>query len=206
MPGHAPRPSRFFAAYEGTPPWEIGRPQPAFVALADAGAIRGAVLDAGCGTGENALLCAARGHDVLGVDLVPRAIEAARAKAQARGLTDRASFVVHDVLALEALGRRFDTIIDSGVFHVFDDEDRDRYVASLAAALAPGGVYHMACFSEREPTDWGGPRRVSEAEIRAAFSSARGFHVRAVEPARFMTNIHEEGGHAWLATIGRAGA
>src|SRR5256885_15342727 len=145
--------SRFVAAYEGTPPWDIGRPQPAFVALAEAGAFRGAVLDAGCGTGENALLCAERGHQVLGVDMVPRAIEAAQAKAAARGLAARASFLVHDALDLGALHRTFDTIIDCGLFHVFDDEARARYVASLAAALASDGGYLMLCFSEREPGD-----------------------------------------------------
>src|SRR5436309_14585667 len=113
--------SRFFAAYQGTPPWDIGAPQPAFVALAEGGAIRGAVLDAGCGTGENALLCAARGHEVVGVDMVPKAIEAARDKAASRGLAARATFLVHDALELGSLQRRFDTIIDSGLFHVFDD-------------------------------------------------------------------------------------
>jgi cyclopropane fatty-acyl-phospholipid synthase-like methyltransferase len=193
--------SRFATAYEGTPPWDIGGPQPALVALADSGTMRGAVLDAGCGTGENALFCAARGHEVLGVDMVPKAVEAAQAKAAARGLAARASFLVHDALDLGALHRRFDTIIDSGLFHVFDDDARARYVTSLAAAMAAGGVYCMLCFSEREPADWGGPRRVTTEEIRAAFSGERGFRVRSVEPAVFMTNFHPHGGQAWLAVV-----
>jgi len=188
--------NRFEGAYDGTPPWDIGRPQPAFVRLAEEGAIRGSVLDVGCGTGENALLFASRGHETWGLDAVPRAIEAARAKAEARGV--EATFVVDDALALETLGRRFDTLTDSGVFHVFDDAERLRYVASLARALAAGGRYHMLVFSEREPA-WGGPRRVAESEIREAFA---GWRVERLDRARFATLLHEgEGAHAWLATL-----
>ena len=96
--------NRFVEAYKGKPPWDIGGPQPAFEALADAGEIAGPVLDAGCGTGENALFLAALGFEVVGVDAVEAAVEAARRKALARGL--EAEFLVHDALALEGLGRR----------------------------------------------------------------------------------------------------
>ena len=116
--------SRFIESYRGTPPWDIGRPQPAFARLAEAGDARGPVLDAGCGTGENALAFAARGFEVVGVDAVEAAVDAARAKAAARGLA--AEFRVHDALALGDLGRRFGTVVDSGLFHTFDDEERRR--------------------------------------------------------------------------------
>ena len=193
--------SRFFGAYEGEPPpWDIGRPQPVFVELEAAGQVRGPVIDVGCGTGENALHLASRGLDVHGVDLVPRAIERAREKAAERKLA--ATFLVGDVLALEALGRTFQTAIDCGVFHVFDDADRARYVASLARALRPGGVVHILVFSDREPTDWGGPRRIRREEIEQAF--ADGWIVRAIEPARFVALHLGDGGHAWRATIERA--
>ena len=123
----------------GTPsPWDIGRPQPAFARLADQGRLTGRLLDAGCGTGENALLAASRGADVTGVDVAPAAIARARAKASGRGLTAR--FEVADALGLGRLGLTVDTVIDSGVFHVFGDDDRARYVASLAAVLGPAGV------------------------------------------------------------------
>ncbi|HEY5387728.1 MAG TPA: class I SAM-dependent methyltransferase, partial [Thermoleophilia bacterium] len=123
------RATRFAEAYKGSPPWDIGQPQPAFEALADAGEIVGPVLDAGCGTGENALFLAARGFEVVGVDAVEAAIQAARRKAIARGLS--ADFLVHDALALEGLGRRFATVVDSGLFHTFDDRERGRFVTSL---------------------------------------------------------------------------
>src|SRR6266568_3561076 len=83
------RPEDFDALYTGTPPWDIGRPQPAFLDLAEAGAVRGRVLDAGCGTGEHALMAAALGLDAMGIDGSPRAIDLARHKAAERGLAAR---------------------------------------------------------------------------------------------------------------------
>ena len=117
-------------------PWDIGRPQPAFVGLADQGLLAGRLLDAGCGTGENALLAAGRGADVTGVDIAPTAIARARANARERGLSAR--FEVADVRDLSRLSLTADAVIDSGVFHVFGDEDRAGYVASLAAVLEAG--------------------------------------------------------------------
>jgi len=194
--------SFFDAAYQGTPPWDIGRPQDAFVALAEAGEIRGSVLDIGCGTGENALYLASRGLEVWGVDLAPTAIEKARAKAKARGV--KATFRIADALRLSDLGRTFDTAIDSGLFHTFSDEERPRFATGLARILPPEGRYFMMCFSEHEPADWGGPRRVTQAEIRAAFRD--GWHVDSIHEARFGTHLHGgpgTGGHAWLASITR---
>jgi ubiquinone/menaquinone biosynthesis C-methylase UbiE len=192
-----PPPSRFHVAYEGAAPWDIDRPQPAFVAVADH--MRGSLLDVGCGTGENALFFAARGLEVWGVDMVPAAIARARKKATVRKL--EATFVEGDALHLERLGRRFDHVIDSGLFHVFPDEERARYVEQLGRVLEPGGVYHMLCFSELTPgTD--GPRRVTQAEIRAAFSE--GWRVMDIVPSRFETRRDGEQPYAWLATIARA--
>lgn len=188
----------FFEAYRGTPPWDIGRHQPAFERALREGDIRGPVLDAGCGTGENALYLAAQGFEVAGVDAVPAAIEAARAKAVARGLP--AGFVVGDALDLGALARRFATVLDSGLFHTFDDGERERFRASLAAVLEPGGRYLVLCFSERERGD-GGPRRVTREELRAVFDRPP-FRVLSIEAASMSSN--QRGGRkAWFARIER---
>ena len=187
--------THFIEAYKGRPPWDIGRPQPAFEALADAGEIAGPVLDAGCGTGENALFLAARGFEVVGVDAVEAAVEAARRKAVARGL--EAESLVHDALALEGLGRRFATVVDSGLFHTFDDRERGRFVKSLAAALTLGGRYYVLCFSEREVRD-GGPRRVTQAELRATFDHPP-FRVLSIEAAEMAANLDGGSRKAWLA-------
>src|SRR5271167_4093483 len=128
-------------------PWDIGRPQPAFVRLAEQGLLSGRVLESGCGTGEQALLAAAHGADATGVDVSERAIQRAVQKAAERGL--QARFEVADALHLGDLCLTFDTIIDCGVFHVFDDPNRARYVASLASVLQPGGHCYLICFSDR---------------------------------------------------------
>lgn len=185
----------------GTPaPWDIDRPQHAFARLAERGLLSGRLLDAGCGTGENTLLAAVAGADAVGVDLAPHAIERARAKAADRGV--RARFEVGDVLDLGWLGRTFDTVIDSGVFHVFDDENRARYVASLASVLPPGGTVHLLCFSDRQPGDFG-PRRIRQEELRDAFS--HGWSIDSVEADTFDVNrdFGMAAAQAWRAAIKR---
>ncbi|HEY6058407.1 MAG TPA: class I SAM-dependent methyltransferase [Candidatus Limnocylindrales bacterium] len=197
------------SAYAGTPPpWDIGRPQPGVVRQADAGAFRGRVLDAGCGTGENTLELARRGLAVWGVDGAGRAIDQARQKAADRGLS--ATFLVGDALDLESIGLTFDSVLDCGLFHTFGDDERRRYVASLSAVVATGGRLTLLCFSELEPWD-GGPRRVSRAELRASFEAAvnggpPAWRVQHIEPERFATRFHDDGARAWLASIERTDA
>ena len=188
-------------SYAGPPPpWDIGRPQPAFVRLAEAGALRGGLLDAGCGTGEHTVLAALHSARALGIDVSSRAVETARRKAAERG-TD-ARFMVHDALDLDTLGETFDTVVDSGLFHVFDDASRPQYVASLRAALRVGGHLHLMCFSDRQPGDWG-PRRVTEAELRAAFGSD--WRIESLAPDRFDINpgFDTPNAEAWLADVVR---
>ena len=192
-------PPSWNSAYEGSPPWDIGRPQPEFVKLAQKGKLQGQILDVGCGTGEQVILAAKHGAEAMGVDIAELAIERARAKAEERGIS--ATFQVADVLHLDQLGRRFDVITDSGVFHVFGDEQRPVYVNSLRSTLRRGGMYYMMCFSDRQPGDWG-PRRVSQAELRAAF--ADGWSIRSIEPVKFEVAIDPNGAQAWLATIERS--
>jgi cyclopropane fatty-acyl-phospholipid synthase-like methyltransferase len=185
---------------EAPPPWDIGRPQPAFVRLADAGLLAGRVLDVGCGTGEHALLAARHGADAAGVDLSPTAIARARSKATQRGLDVR--FEVGDALDLGQLGLDFDVIVDSGVYHVFSDEDRPRYVASLGAVLRSGGTVYLMCFCDRQPGDFG-PRRVRQDELRASFSD--GWTVESITADTFEINPMREAAYAqaWLAVVTR---
>ena len=193
----------FDEAYESTPPWDIGRPQPVFVQLLETGVIReGPILDIGCGTGEHALYLASKGFEAVGIDAAPKAIEKAKRKAKERKL--KATFLVHDAFELAALRRTFPTVIDNGLFHVFGNRERIRFRNELHAAMRPGGTYFMMCFSEKEPADWGGPRRVTKAEIRATFAPPK-FRVRSIDEARFETRFHEDGGYAYLATVERSG-
>ena len=184
-------------------PWDIGRPQPAIVRVADAGDLIEPVLDSGCGSGEHALLAATLGLSVKGVDLSEAAIQQARAKARSRGLS--AEFLVGDVLALDEIPRLdppFRTVIDTGCFHIFANADRPLYAASLASVVAPGGLLHLLCFSEQTPGD-DGPRRVTQGEITATFS--RDWYVDRIEPENFAVSSLWPGPqpNAWLARIVR---
>ena len=190
----------FEGAYRsGTPPWDIGRPQPAIVGLAERGLISGEVIDVGCGTGENALYLASLGSSVVGVDASPTAIARAREKARTRGI--EASFLVADALALESLGRSFDTAIDCGLFHTFSDDDRPTFERSLRSVVRPGGRYALLCFSEAEPGE-SGPRRVTEAEIRATFEGA--WRIDSIVAERFAARWPGDGAEAWLALLTRS--
>src|SRR5947209_8669137 len=126
--------STFESAYTGQAPWDISKPQQAFLDVADR--ITGSVLDAGCGTGENALFFASRGQKVTGIDYLEEPIQQAKRKAEERGV--QATFLVKDALTLKDWTERFDNVIDSGLFHVFSEQDGMRYVAGLATILKPG--------------------------------------------------------------------
>jgi SAM-dependent methyltransferase len=188
----------FESIYAGQPRWEIGRPQKAFINMADQ--IKGSILDSGCGTGEIALYFAGRGHKVTGIDFLAEPIKRAKQKAKERGLT--ATFLVMDALALKDLPEVFDNVIDSGLFHVFSDDDRRRYVEGLATVLKPGGRLFFLCFSDEEPGTQG-PRRVSRKEIEDAFAET--WALESIAPTRFevrpdLKNISfsEGGPKAWF--------
>ena len=182
-------------------PWDIGRPQPAIVRISEWGGLVEPILDSGCGSGEHALFAASSGLEGKGVDVAQAAIEHARAKARARGLS--VEFIVGDVLTLDEIPRLeppFRTVMDIGCFHTFANADRPLYASSLASVTETGAMLHLLCFSEQTPgTD--GPRRVTQGEIAATFS--RDWYVDAIEAETFaVTNLwHGPTPSAWLARI-----
>lgn len=187
----------FQFAYEGQPPWDTGKPQPAIVKLDAMGEIGRSVLDVGCGTGENSLFLAQRGREiVLGVDIVARAIEIAERKKAERGVKN-VEFRVLSAFRLNSLGLKFDTVIDCGLFHTFDDDERDCFVADLRLAMHKGSLYHMLCFSDRAEAP--GPRHVSQPEIQMLFKD--GLKVRSIRESFFETTFPGSRVHAWLATV-----
>jgi ubiquinone/menaquinone biosynthesis C-methylase UbiE len=164
----------------------------------------GAVLDVGCGTGENALLIASltvpAGLSVLGVDVADTALEIAREKADKRGI--KVEFAAADAFHLECLGRTFQTVLDCGLFHTFDDDDeRTRYVASLASVTEHDGVLYVLCFSNNGPGT--GPHPITQEELRAAFNASNGWDIAAITPETLRTRYHDHGAAAWLVTIRR---
>jgi SAM-dependent methyltransferase len=186
--------------HDGPAPWDIGEPQPAIVRVLAEGGFAGAVLDAGCGTGDNALHVASLGLSVVGVDVAETALARAREKADERGL--EVEFDAVDALELEHLGRRFDTVLDCGLFHTFDADERPGYVASLASVTEHDGTLYVLCFSDVGPDT--GPHPVAQDELRAVFQPGNGWSVAAIEPDRVLTRFHDAGGApAWLATVKR---
>jgi len=191
----------FDNAYEGTPTWDIGRPQGAIVRLATAGSIAGPVLDVGCGTGENSLYLAALGHDVVGIDLARAAVEKALAKASRRAAGGSLEFLVWDALRVAELGRTFQTAVDVGLFHCLQPDQRPKYAAGLHDALIPGGRAFLLCWSARNPLGYG-PERIRKLDIRASFRS--GWSVEAIEEETLESLLPAQRVHAWLARIERA--
>ena len=190
------------ASYQGGPaPWDVGHPQPAVLRLASEGGFAGVVLDAGCGTGENALHIASLGLPLLGIDVSETALSIARQKAAERGI--EVEFAAADALQLERLGRRFRTVLDCGLFHTFDDlDERTRYVAGLASVTEYDGTLYVLCFSDAGPNT--GPQPIREEELRTSFNRNNGWDVAAIEPDRIQTRFHDENGApGWLATIKR---
>jgi len=187
--------------HDGPPPWDIGRPQPAVVRLACAGGFAGAVLDAGCGTGENVLHLASLGLSVLGVDVAETALAIAREKAKTKARGIEVEFTAADAFHLERLGRKFETVLDCGLFHTFDGDERTRYVASVASVTEQHGTLYVLCFSDHGPET--GPHPISQEELRAAFNPSNGWEIVAIEPDQLQTRFHDNGAAAWLATIKR---
>jgi SAM-dependent methyltransferase len=191
----------YYAGRRGGGGWEINRPQPVFEELARSGEFHGRVLDAGCGTGENALMTAALGLYTTGVDAAPSGIAIAERKARERGLLVR--FLVHDMLDIAALGEQFDTVLDCGLFHCFGDKDRPVFVDGLRAVIPEGGRYFMMCVSDHEPGTWG-PRRTSRAEIEACF--AAGWRIDTLELVSMPVAIEPWAAAAWLTAMTRTAA
>jgi SAM-dependent methyltransferase len=180
--------SRFDEFYKTTtPPWVIGEPQPAIIELERGGLIRGKVLDVGCGTGEHTILLTRLGYDVLGIDFAPEAVEQARRNAEAKGVGAR--FEVADAMNLPD-EPRYDTIVDSALFHIFDDTDRPKYVASLHNACRPGGIVVVLALSDQGR---GFGPEVSGETIRDAFGD--GWELEALEPTTYrgvVTEVHTD--------------
>ena len=174
---------RFDEAYRSrSAPWVIGEPQPAIVELERAGWIHSKVLDVGCGTGEHTILLTRLGYDVLGVDFSPHAVEQARANAAEKGVDAR--FEVADAMSLGEPG--YQTIVDSALFHIFDDADRVRYVNSLHDAVQPSGLVHVLALSD---AGRGFGPQVSETEIRGAFGE--GWVLEALDTTTYRGVVQE---------------
>ncbi|OBI51952.1 SAM-dependent methyltransferase [Mycobacterium kyorinense] len=174
--------------FEGPPPWNIGEPQPELATLVRDGKVRSDVLDAGCGYAELSLALAAEGYTVVGIDLTATAVAAATKAAEERGLST-ASFAQADITSFTGYDGRFNTVIDSTLFHSLPVEGRDGYLRSIHRAAAPGAVYYVLVFAKAAfpPEAEQGPNTVDEDELRAAVSKY--WTIDEIRPAFIHANI-----------------
>ncbi|MGO9068819.1 class I SAM-dependent methyltransferase [Mycobacterium sp.] len=174
------------------PPWSLGEPQPEIAALIDQGKINGDVLDAGCGEAALSLHMAALGHNTVGLDASPTAIALAKAEATRQGLT-KASFEVADITDFTSYPTgsegRFDTIVDSTLFHSMPVELRAGYQRSIVRAAAPGASYFVLVF-DRAGMPEGPPNAVTEDELRDVVSQY--WVIDEIRPARIHANVPDD--------------
>ncbi|CAF4310438.1 unnamed protein product [Rotaria socialis] len=213
-------PQTFFFSTSGTGNgvWEINRPQTAITKLVEQGIFHGEVLDIGCGIGDNAIYIGKHTNNVsiTATDLVPKAIEVAREKAQKANVNIR--FEVVDMIAdlsttTNLKQNSYDVIFEAAVFHVFSNKDRLIYIKNLEFLIKPNGLYIQLCFSEKETreggprqTREGGPRRIKKSDLYELFSSQNGWTIESIEDDVYETTLFgsvPSGGRAYLSTIRR---
>ena len=173
--------------FDGPPPWNIGEPQPELAALIRDGKVRSDVLDAGSGHAELSLALAADGYTVVGIELTPTAVAAATKAARERNLPN-ATFVQDDITTFSGFDGRFNTIIDSTLFHSLPIEGRDGYQRSVHRAPAPGAVYYILVFAKGAfPAELEQkPNEVDEAELRDAVGNY--WEIDEIRPAFIHAN------------------
>jgi ubiquinone/menaquinone biosynthesis C-methylase UbiE len=187
------------SVYKGSPPWDIGAPQPEIVKLVENNKIeKGRVLDIGCGLADNSIFLAKRGFSVTCMDIVRLAIQKGKAKAREQGV--KVDFRVGDALELDKhFGEEyFDVVIDSGLFHSLDDDERPLFAKQVRRVLVNGGRYFMLCFSDKEPGSEG-PRRISKKEIQKTFSKM--FRINYIKDTFFAARLHRKGAKAYLTSM-----
>lgn len=184
-------PHAFFnSVYRQIPPWDVGKPQPALMNLLAEFPPRDPILDVGCGAGDLAIYLAQLGHRVVGIDFVEAAIAQAREKTSAlpSQVASGLEFQVADALQPSLLKREFGAVVDSGFLHLLEPDECDRFVADLSRTLLSGGRYYLLAFATEFQIP-NAPRAISEDELRARFSAAKGWLIREIRPAEFLSRV-----------------
>jgi cyclopropane fatty-acyl-phospholipid synthase-like methyltransferase len=182
------RPAFFDSMYNAQAPWDIGKAQPALTALFDKYPLTGPVLDVGCGTGDLAIAIARRGFPVLGVDMAEKAIDTCKSKTALLEpeIQNMLDFRVGDALDFTQFNRQFGAIVDSGFYHIFGRDERDRFIDGIFKSLKIGGRYYLLGFAIDSPMP-NTPKQVTRTEIEEHFSGVKGWNILEAIPAEFIT-------------------
>ena len=172
----------------------IGRPQNAILQLIKDESIKGSVLNLGCGTADDALTLSMNNIEVTCIDLSEDSIKIALEKANEYYLGG--TFIVGDFFDLNRNEKKFDTVIDTGLFHTLNKGDRLWYVLNLMEILRPGGTYYLLCFNDLEP-GISGPKRISRMDIYNLFKE--GWEIKSINETSFENKMGNA--KAWLVTI-----
>ena len=184
----------------GTPPWDINKPQQAFVDLFNGGKIKGPVLDIGCGTGENALFLADHGLTVTGIDFSRHAINKAILKVARKYICTNLTFRIQDLFQLSTNGSKYKTVIDCGVFHIFNHNWRIKYQEKMYQLLQGNGLLALLVFSDKEPLGIGPPHRISKTIIETIFIEHK-WKIESITEEKFEHNFPSKFANAYLAVI-----
>lgn len=145
----------------------------------------GNFLDLGTGSGTQAIQLSKIGFQVTGTDISNSAIE------KARKLSDNVNFVVDDILNSNLSDSKFDFIFDRGVFHVFENDQRTRYLSQIKRILNDDGVLFLKCMSKEEKNlpDDGMPHKFSKQDIEDFFSAD--FEIQKISDSIFKGTLNE---------------
>jgi SAM-dependent methyltransferase len=165
-------------------PWDIGAAQPVVMDAERAGRFSGAVLDVGCGLGDNAIYLAGQGHAVTAIDAAPSAIEQAGRRARRQGVD--VEFAVADATTLDGFDGRFDSVLDGACYHCLDEDARQAYAAALHRATRPDALLTLFCFPAGG-TGIAAAMGISEENLRTTWGKA-GWDITDLRTAHYHVN------------------